>query len=202
MSPPLWDGLAPTWAQGRGEADQSSQKRKAHRRFPIHHVAWLVRAGRWPISKRPMFQVRWLQVPSSRLWFRAINIRHTWSTLACPHLAGKLYAGLVLAYARYTDTRRCAWECLRLVPYGKRAYPALPASCTPQATHPANKQVIPELLSTVLDPPRATPQTPGTRESKTHRSLGSHFQTLRPERSTRIPCKGSGYPFSFSQGSL
>lgn len=51
-------------------------------------------------------------------------------------------------------------ESLRLIPYGERAHPALPASCTPQATETANKQMILKLLSTILNPARATPQTP------------------------------------------
>lgn len=58
-------------------------------------------------------------------------------------------------------------ESLQPIPYGERAYPALPASCTPQATNTANKQVILELLSTLLNPTRATPQTPSTREHNT-----------------------------------
>lgn len=51
-----------------------------------------------------------------------------------------------------------------LVPYGKRAYPMLPASYTPHATNRVKKQVIFELLSTVLSPACANPQTLGSRE--------------------------------------
>ena len=58
-------------------------------------------------------------------------------------------------------------ESVRLIPYAEGAYPALPASCAPQATHTANEQVTLELQSTVLDPARATPQAPGTREHNT-----------------------------------
>lgn len=55
-------------------------------------------------------------------------------------------------------------ESLRLIPYGEGAYSMLPASCTPQATNTANKQVILKLLSRALNPARAAPQTLSTRE--------------------------------------
>lgn len=78
-------------------------------------------------------------------------------------------------------------QSLQLVPYRETAYPKLPASCTLQGSNTAINQVIPELLSLVLNPARATPQTPGTRDystcmpSKTHMLLSgkslSNFKT-------------------------
>lgn len=72
----------------------------------------------------------------------------------------------------------------------------LPASHTPRATNRVKKQVVLELLSTVLSPAYANPQTLGSREhnlqSPTYCSLESHLDILRPERSMRITGQGSG----------
>lgn len=87
-----------------------------------------------------------------------------------------------------------------LVPNGKRAYPMLPVSYTPHATNRVKKQVILELLSTVqlvptLRPLAAESTTRGYLQIPTYHSSESHLHILRPERSMRITCKGSGYPF-------
>lgn len=92
------------WPQGRGRADQTSKKRKAHHCCPLCYTALLVGGRLWSTSKGSMFQVCLLQVLSSRLWLRVINICHTWSTLACPCLAWKLYAVLVLTYVHHILT--------------------------------------------------------------------------------------------------
>lgn len=101
-------------------------------------------------------------------------------------------------------------ESLRLVPYGERAYPVLPTSCTPQAANRANEQVILEQLSTVLNPACAALQTPGTREHNTctpskpkmplFRKPLSNLKT-REVREDHL-AKGQNIPFSVSQGSL
>lgn len=110
-----------------------------------------------------MSQVCLLQVLSSRLWHRANRASHVKHS-CLPPSSWKAVCSFVFDICTLYQHEEVRLEIVWLVPYGKRAHPTMPASCTPQATNTANKQVTPELLSTVLNPARATPQTHSTRE--------------------------------------
>lgn len=148
-----------------------------------------------------------LQVLSSRLWLRGTNTGYMWRALACPHLAGKLHVILVLTCEQETDMRRCTWAVGGMFPMERGLIPC----CLPPI-HPmpptdwrsrwslscwaqSSVQLVP-----TLRPLAAESTTRGCLQSPTYHSLESHLHVLRPGRSMRITFKGSGYPFSVSEG--